>query len=293
MKFDYFASHRIAMTEQKQDTGKFRQNTKDQFYTKVSIAKECVDSILIHYPDSIQYLWIEPSAGNGAFLSALPSAISRVAIDLEPKAPGIQKFDFLTWTPITEGPKVYFGNPPFGSQGSLAKSFIKHAAINNAEIIAFILPRSFMKPSMSSAFPLKFHCIHEKELPKDSFEVNREVYDVPCVFQIWVKRDTNRELEEKVEAIGFKYVKATEPYNMAFRRVGVNAGTSYLRDTRNEKSPQSHYFLSFDEKYLTRLDYIKETINNHTFPSNTVGPRSLSKGEVNQVINTILLTLTS
>ena len=275
------------MSEQMQDTGKFRQNTRDQFYTKASIAKECVDSIFTHCQDASQYIWIEPSAGNGAFLSVLPSTISRVAIDLEPKAPGIQKADFLTWTPVTEGPKVYFGNPPFGSQGSLAKSFIKYAAKNNAHIIAFILPRSFTKPSMSSAFPLKFHCIYEKELPKDSFEVNREAYDVPCVFQIWVKRATNRELEEKVEAIGFTYVKVTDKFQMAFRRVGVNAGTSYLQGN-GQFSPQSHYFLKFDEKYEANLESIKNAINAHTFPSNTVGPRSLSKGEANQVINIIL-----
>jgi hypothetical protein len=275
------------MTEQKQDTGKFRQNTMDQFYTRASIAKECVDSIFTHCPDASEYVWVEPSAGNGAFLRVLPSTISRIAIDLEPNAPGIQKFDFLTWIPITEGPKLYFGNPPFGSQGSLAKSFIKYAATNSAQIIAFILPRSFMKPSMSSAFPRKFHCIHQKELSKNSFEVNGEPYDVPCVFQIWVKRDTNRELEEKVEPIGFTYVKATEPFHMAFRRVGVNAGTSYLQN-QAVFSPQSHYFLAFDEKYLANLKSIKNAINAHIFPSNTVGPRSLSKSEANRVINNIL-----
>uniref|UniRef100_A0A6C0ANA1 Methyltransferase n=1 Tax=viral metagenome TaxID=1070528 RepID=A0A6C0ANA1_9ZZZZ len=280
------------MTEQKQDTGKFRQNTKDQFYTKTSIAKECIDSILSKYPEASKYMWIEPSAGNGSFLNLIPRTIQSIGMDIDPRAPNIQKLDFLKWLSITDGEKVYFGNPPFGSQGSLAKSFIKHAVTNNAKVIAFILPRSFMKPSMNSAFPLKFHCIHEKELPKDSFEVNKVSYDVPCVFQIWVKMDENRELDEKVEPFGFKYVKSTEIYHMAFRRVGVNAGTCYLKDTI-EKSPQSHYFLSFDGEYLPRLAHIKEQINNHTFPSNTVGPRSLSKSETNTVINSILLRLTA
>lgn len=270
----------------KQDTGKFRQNTKDQFYTKASIAKECIDSILSNYPEALQHPWVEPSAGNGAFLKVLPSCIQPIAMDLEPKAPGIEKADFLTWNITTDKSRVYFGNPPFGSQGSLAKSFIKHAA-NNARVIAFILPRSFMKPSMTSAFPLNFHLIHQRELPKDSFEVNGEAYDVPCVFQIWVKRDANREIEKKIDPIGFKYVKATETYHIAFRRVGVNAGTSYLKENRLF-SPQSHYFLAFNEKYHCRLAYIRDKINAHTFPSNTVGPRSLSKGEANQVINLIL-----
>lgn len=273
---------------EEQDTGKFRQNTKDQFYTKPSIARECINSILSNYPEALQCIWVEPSAGNGAFLSALPSTISRVAIDLDPRVPGIIKADFLTWIPASHEPRVFFGNPPFGSQGSLAKSFIKHAAQNTAKVIAFILPRSFMKPSMTSAFPLNFHLIHQRELPKDSFEVNGEAYDVPCIFQIWINRDVNRVLDEKREPVGFKYVKATDTYHMTFRRVGVNAGKCYLKDVGKEKSPQSHYFLAFDEKYAANLSHIKDAINNHTFPSNTVGPRSLSKGEANKVINDIL-----
>jgi hypothetical protein len=107
------------------------------------------------------------------------------------------------------------------------------------------------------------------------------------VFQIWVKRDTPRDIEEKVQPIGFTYVKATEEFHMAFRRVGVNAGTSYLQG-EGPFSAQSHYFIAFDEKYLVKIHDIKTAINTHVFPSNTVGPRSLSKGEANQVINAIL-----
>lgn len=273
---------------EEQDTGKFRQNTKDQFYTKISIAKECIDSILSNYPEALHCIWVEPSAGNGAFLKGLPESIPAIAIDLDPKAPEIQKLDFLRWNATSDEPRVFFGNPPFGSQGSLAKAFIRHAAQNTAKVIAFILPRSFMKPSMTTAFPLNFHLIHQRELPNNSFEVNGESYDVPCVFQIWVNRGVNREIEKKIEPLGFKYVKATDAYHMTFRRVGINAGTSYLKEVGKEKSPQSHYFLAFDEKYTANLSHIKDAINNHTFPSNTVGPRSLSKGEANQVINEIL-----
>jgi len=272
-----------------QDTGKFRQNTKDQFYTKQSIAQDCVDTILRICPQSREYIWIEPSAGNGSFIKVLPAHFPFVAIDLEPKHAQVLKADFLKWKPITESKKLYFGNPPFGSQGSLAKAFIKHAASNEAQIIAFILPRSFMKPSMSCAFPKDFHCIHEKELPKDSFEVNAQAYDVPCVFQIWQKRDMNRNIEEKLKEVGFQYVKGTEQYHMAFRRVGGTAGTCYRAP--GVFTIQSHYFLKLDDKYVPHIEKIMEAVNKHVFPSNTVGPRSLSKGEANVVINQILLLI--
>jgi hypothetical protein len=190
-------------TGMNQDTGKFRTNTKDQYYTRASVAKECVDVILLKCPEASEYQWIEPSAGNGAFLKVLPGSISRLGIDLDPKMDGIVKGDFLTWEPTSSNKKVYFGNPPFGKQGSLAKSFIKHSC-EKAELVAFILPRSFLKPSMSRAIPPKFHFIYEKEHPKDSFEVNGVAYEVPSLFQIWVKKSEDRVKSEPVKEIGFK-----------------------------------------------------------------------------------------
>lgn len=269
-----------------QDTGKFRKNSKDQFYTKQSIAKECVDSILTAIPEAQGYEWIEPSAGNGSFLKALPPTIQSMGIDLDPKIDSIIRQDFLDWIPTSENKRVFFGNPPFGKQGSLAKSFIQRAS-QYATIIAFILPKSFVKPSMSRAFPSKFHCVLEKELPKDSFEVNTIPYDVPCVFQIWQKKDLDRPKATLVKETGFQYVKTCDVWHIAFRRVGGKAGTCYLKG-EGDYSVQSHYFLKLDAQYIPNLQKIMEKVNQHTFPSNTVGPRSLSKGEVNEVLNLLI-----
>lgn len=269
-----------------QDTGKFRTNTKDQYYTKASVAKECVESILSLISDTSQYQWIEPSAGNGSFIKALPNGIRAIGIDLDPKMDGILKGDFLVWEPSSDTKRVFFGNPPFGKQGSLAKQFIQHAA-KYADVIAFILPKSFVKPSMSRAFPSKFHCILEKELPKDSFEVNKVAYDVPCVFQIWQKKLEDRPKGETVKELGFKYVKSTEPFEIAFRRVGGKAGTCFLKGS-TEFSIQSHYFLKLDASHIPNTQKIIDAVNKHVFPSNTVGPRSLSKGEANEVLNRII-----
>jgi len=272
-----------------QDTGKFRKNNMDQYYTKGSISKECVDIIISKFPEALQYQWIEPSAGNGSFLKVLPSSIQRIGIDLDPKMEGIIKADFLSWQPQNQLKHVFFGNPPFGKQGSLAKSFIQHAS-QFAEIIAFILPRSFLKPSMTRAYPSKFHCIYEKELPKDSFEVNAVAYDVPCVFQIWQKKDIDRTMVAPVKESGFRYVKKSDPYDIAFRRVGGKAGKCYVTGSE-DFSIQSHYFLKLDDKYTQHRQNIINQVNLHIFPSNTVGPRSLSKGEANEVLVSILSSL--
>ena len=271
--------------ESKQDTGKFRINTKDQFYTKEQVAKVCIQSILNHLPFTKDYLWVEPSAGNGAFLHSLPQSFSSIGLDLDPKANNIQQQDYLTWSAPSQRDIIVFGNPPFGRQSSLAKSFIAKSC-RFASVIAFILPKSFTKPSMFNAFHHKFHLIHSVELEKDSFVLNGSSYDVPCVFQIWQKKDTDRPVEEKVEPEGFQYVKSDQGYDIAFRRVGGLAGKCY-KNNGTVYSVQSHYFLKFDPT-IRNTDTIMERINAHVFPSNTVGPRSLSKTEVNRVINEIL-----
>ena len=277
-----------------QDTGKFRKNTKDQYYTKSSVAKKCVDKIHTSIPQSETYQWIEPSAGNGVFLKILPSTFDKIGIDLDPKSADIQQGNFLDWTPISEKKRIFYGNPPFGRQGSLAKSFIKHAA-KFADIIAFILPRSFVKPSMSRAFPLMFHCIHSEELEKNAFEVNTVEYDVPCVFQIWVKKDTERSLEPAILADGFTYVKVDKPFDIAFKRVGGQAGKCYpfITDAAAKYNYQYYYYFKLDDEYTPFTHKIIDLINAHVFPSNTVGMRSLSKTEANLVLNQILESVDS
>jgi hypothetical protein len=99
-------------------------------------------------------------------------------------------------------------------------------------------------------------------------------------------------MEQKVAPNGFQYVKQTEPHDIAVRRVGVYAGKAFKKDGTSF-SVQSHYFLKFDAHAIPHLDQIIHQINAHVFPSNTVGPRSLSKSEVNFVLNSIVLNLCS
>lgn len=276
---------------EKQDTGKFRINTKDQFYTNKMVAKLCIQRILDLFPSTSEYLWIEPSAGNGSFLHSIPASFKKIGLDIEPNAKDIKKQDFLTWTPPKDvGHTIIFGNPPFGRQSSIAKSFIAKSC-KHADIIAFILPKSFTKPSMFNVFDLKFHLIETTELQKDSFLINNKKYDVPCIFQIWQKKESDRTCIEKVIPSGFKYVKPEcKKYHIAFRRVGGLAGKCYTNNG-TAYSPQSHYFIEFEDKYVSNIHTIMTKINDHVFPSNTVGPRSLSKSEINTVLNAILHSL--
>lgn len=254
-----------------QDTGKFRSNDKDKFYTKPSVAVSCVTELAKHAVGT----WIEPSAGSGAFVDAVKHGV--VAMDIEPGRDGIVKQDFLTWTsPHTKC--TVFGNPPFGRQATLARKFIKHAS-TFADVIGFILPRSFMKPSMQRAFPLEFHLIHESPIEKDSFLVNDKPYDVPCVFQVWKRMQIPRSVAV-VEETEWIYVKKNESHDIAIRRVGVYAGKCMFPD--DSLSAQSHYFIKLPDgnDVSAIIDYVCK----NEFPSNTTGPRSLSKPEINSVL---------
>ena len=110
---------------------------------------------------------------------------------------------------------------------------------------------------------------------------------MPCVFQIWEQKVSCRLSFEPKEANGFRYVKPKEKYHIALRRVGGTAGTCYVANT-GEFNPQCFHFLLFDDEFVPLLEQIIQKINSHEFPSNTVGPRSLSKSEINEALNQIL-----
>jgi hypothetical protein len=263
-----------------QDTG-LQRNTKDQFYTRPDIANLCVEFLRLHVQGNAP--WIEPSAGDGAFLSIVDGAIG---YDIEPRHPRVRQADFLTVDLPEEC--VIFGNPPFGRQASLAKQFIQHAA-PKAKYIAFILPRSFTKPSMQKAFPPSFHLVASMTLPDNAFRLNGRPYDVPCVFQVWVKRDTYRETTPGVLPTGFSFVKKTDPYHLAFRRVGGTAGRCSLPS--DLLAVQCHYFLRLDDP--TCVENVVAQSLAHVFPTNTTGPRSLSKDEATRFLNTAIANATS
>lgn len=251
------------------------RDSLDQFYTRPDVAEVCVTVLKAFAPQDIP--WIEPSAGGGAFLDWVPLAIG---YDLAPTDPRILPADFLE-TDIPPG-CVVFGNPPFGRQSSLAKRFIRHAA-SRADWIGFILPRSFVKPSMQTAFPPCFHLLYTLDVPENAFTVEGRPHHVPCVFQVWGRKETPRPTEEAVTPRGFAFVKKADGYTLAFRRVGVYAGRCSL--PADTVSIQSHYFVRLED--TTLRDSILTASLTYPFPTNTVGPRSLSKGEATTFLHSM------
>lgn len=264
------------------------RDTIDKFYTKSHIVDLCINEIKKCNFISNEDLIIEPSCGNGAFILGIKSLTNNyLFIDIEPENSEIQKINFLDFE-IKESKSIHIiGNPPFGRQSSLANKFIKKSS-EFCSSISFILPKSFKKESMRKFFPLNFHLISEIDLPDDSFLVNEISYNVPCVFQIWIKKDYNRTSIEKLEPEGFVFVKQSESPHVSFRRIGVNAGV--ISTEIESKSPQSHYFIKFtnDKSIEDNIESLKSV--SFEF-NNTIGPKSISKQELISEFNKYLNSL--
>ena len=276
-------------TMKPQQSKGLKRNTIDKYYTKPEVVNTCLGLIKTHLSIGPDDLIIEPSAGNGAFIPAIKSIMSQHKFfDLEPEHSNIIRQDYLALDYsdfLGMYKKIHIiGNPPFGRQSSFAIQFIKKSC-EFCQTISFILPKSFKKESLKKTFPLSFHLVYEADLPEKSFLVDGVEHDVPCVFQIWEKREIMRQVADKLEPANYIFVTKDENPDISFRRVGVNAGT--ISTNIDEKSVQSHYFIKFEnglslEENLRRLSVITYEFNN------TVGPKSISKQELISKFNPLL-----
>jgi hypothetical protein len=270
----------LTIDKKLQSTG-LQRNQIDKFYTNPSIVKLCFKYIKKYIKIDDSDIIIEPSAGNGSFIKYIKKITSNYRFyDIEPEHPDIIKQDFLLLN-VKDNDVHIIGNPPFGRQSSLAIKFIKKCC-EFSKTISFILPRSFKKDSLKKHFSLNYHLIYEMDLPENSFLINNKETDVPCIFQIWERQLELRNIPKKLIPNGYKFVKKNEEPDIAFRRVGVNAGKISLNIL--DKSIQSHYFIIFENKNVIKKLYDIEFECN-----NTVGPKSISKQELIKIYNQLTI----
>ena len=252
----------------------------DRFYTTPETVKKCLNLIDFSKYDYI----IEPSAGTGNFVKQFPTTIPNYACDLNPEADNIIKSDWfqVDKTQFSNYKSILIcGNPPFGQQNTLAIGFFNEAA-KIANTIAFILPLSFKKDSIKNRLNLNFHLENEIMLDNCSFMLkDTQPIDVPCVFQVWVRKSEERKVVKlKTTTNLFDFVDKDKA-DFRVQRVGGNAGKASFDLT---KSPSSNYFIQ-NKSDLSNEDFV-DFINGLKFPTIefTVGPKSLSKGELIAVI---------
>ena len=183
------------------DYSKFTYKEKDQFYTPDTTAKYCYSKfleVLTKYEDTEKdYIFIEPSAGNGSFLKILPIG-KRIGLDIEPNFNEIKKQDYLDWKPEDSKKYVVIGNPPFGLRGQLALKFINHSS-KFADYVSFILPQLF--ESDGKGVPRKrvvgLNLIHSEKIDTEFKSPDGKNIKVRCIFQVWSKFHKNDSYEIK------------------------------------------------------------------------------------------------
>lgn len=159
----------------------------DKFYTDGDLADSLIDLTCSTLSvDRSEQLFVEPSAGSGAFSSRLSKCL---AYDIKPEGDGIGQADFLTLEPTWDRSAVAIGNPPFGRRARLAIQFVNRCAAS-CDAVAMVLPNTFRRFNTQSKLDDRLALVHDEDLPEDgSFTFDGTPYSLRCVFQVWVVRD--------------------------------------------------------------------------------------------------------
>lgn len=264
-----------------------REQGLDKFYTIPSYSKKCIHKVNELYDNDSWDLIVEPSAGNGSFYNQIESS-NKIGIDIAPEIDGLVKQDFFTYQPPENNKRILvIGNPPFGRVSSLAIRFFNHAA-QWADVIAFIIPKTFRRISVQNKLNDSFHLMYDEDVPDKpcSFTPNMSV---KCCFQIWERKSEKRPIikldtthpDWRFLPFGPKDDRGqpTPPKNadFAIRAYGGNIGEIVTDDLQNLRPKSWHWVTANINKnelmnVFTQLDYSNSL--------NTARQNSMGRGEL-------------
>lgn len=264
----------------------------DKFYTIPSVSKKCLSSIELFYLDKTQpkYNWndfyvIEPSAGNASFYNQIPTD-KKIGIDISPEHDNIIKQDFFTYNPpINLNCKIMVvGNPPFGRVSSLAVRFFNYAS-KWADVIAFILPRTFRRVSIKNKLNSNFHLIHDEDIPTIPCSFSPKMM-AKCCFQIWEKRTTIRpKIELPKRHDDFTFTNQTSA-DFAIRAYGGKCGQIKTDNLTDPKlcSKSWHWIKANIDKdiLIDRFKQLDYSLSHDTARQNSIGRGELIKLYINK-----------
>lgn len=250
----------------------------DKFYTKTGVAERLVTITKNLLEDEVDYV-IEPSAGDGSFIGAINTTFplaEGVFIDILPEHSDVTQCDWFKWNvgEVFEN-SLIIGNPPFGKNASLAVRFFNKAALHKPRLIAFILPRTFQKKRFCAKhLDNAYSLLVEEVCEKNSFVVNGESYNVPCVMQVWGRR--TRKDTFHINPILFEEV-AEDEATLFIRRAGGRAGEIVEKYTQS-----STYAVKCSDETRKLLESRKQQIKEQS--CKTVGVRSITLLEIEDIL---------
>jgi len=262
-----------------------KKNTLDKFYTKKNVAKDLVGSVFKRYQVDDFDVILEPSAGAGSFLFHLPES-KRLGLDISPADAEIEKADFFDWKADKDKNYLVIGNPPFGRVSSLAVRFFNQSA-EFADVIAFLVPRTFRRISVHNKLNLNFHLLHDEEIPTRPCAFEPQM-GVKCCFQIWERRKEKRnKIILPKECSTWAYLplgpkdengQPTPPKGASFaiKAYGSNCGQVVV-DNLDSLRPKSWHWIKCDNPEELILKFSKL---DYSISENTARQNSLGRGEL-------------
>lgn len=260
-----------------------REEGLDKFYTVPSYAKKCIEKVFELYDKSSFDLIIEPSAGNGSFFNQLEFD-NKVGMDIMPDNETIITKNFFDYDPPIDKTNILvIGNPPFGKVSSIAIKFFNHSA-EWANIIAFIIPRTFRRPSVQNKLNNMFHLIYDEDVPITPCHFTPKMM-VKCCFQIWEKKDFVRlfiDLPTKHNDWDFlpfgpldEFGQPTPPVgaDFAMRAYGGKSGEIEIEKMQNLRPKSWHWIKSNidKEELINRFNELDYSASLNTARQNSMG----------------------
>ena len=263
-----------------------KETELDKYYTKPEISKRLIEKTFELYDVKDYDVILEPSAGSGSFLLNLPPN-KRLGLDIKPDHKEIEKIDFLEeWSPEKGKKYLAIGNPPFGRVSSLAVKFFEKSA-QFADVIAFLIPRTFRRVSIQNKLDLNFHLVYDEELPTIPCCFTPQVL-AKCCFQIWERRDYKREkivLPKKSEDWEFlpmgpldENKQPTPPADASFalKAYGSNCG-EVITEGLDKLRPKSWHWIKTDNPKIL-IDKLSKL--NYSISKDTARQDSLGRAEL-------------
>jgi hypothetical protein len=264
-----------------------REEGLDKFYTIPSYSKKCIDKVFELYNKNNFDLIVEPSAGNGSFFNQLEFE-NKVGIDISPENENIVKMDFFDYHPPTHKNNILvIGNPPFGKVSSIAIKFFNHSS-KWSNVIAFIIPRTFRRPSVINKLNKMFHLTYDEDVSTKPCCFSPQMM-VKCCFQIWEKKDFERPFidlptkHEDWEFLSFgpidEYGQPTPPNgaDFAMRAYGGKIG-EIVKIKLDELRPKSWHWIKSNinkEELINRFNQL-----DYSDSLNTARQNSMGRGEL-------------
>lgn len=256
----------------------------DQFFTNPVIAQQCSSMIDIDGYD----LCIEPSAGKGAFFRCL-NPHKRIGLEIdEYLCKQNEELSCGSWFDynMEPGNTLVIGNPPFGTQNSIAIQFFNHAA-KFARTIAFIVPRTWKRDQVQNQLCPWFHLsetvdLHE-EMGGGRIFQGTDKTNVKCCFQVWDRMESKREkVKGNLEHKDWVFLKYEErdtglhpPANADFVVLAYGNRPGTVDESLHRWRPKSVHFI----KSNIGIEELKARFNALDFSQASDSARQSSMGK--------------